>query len=70
MSLQYWETFTMSNLELAKKKLELKRVEYALDEMDVKILEREADIERIKSNKVAQDEAMERIKNEIKELEG
>ena len=60
----------MSNLALARKKLDLKRAEYALDEMELKILEREADIERIKQNKIVQDEAIEKIKQEIKELEG
>ena len=55
----------LSNLEKSRKKLELSRVKYALEEMEFKILEREADIERIKDNIKIQTEKIEELKGEI-----
>lgn len=56
------------NLELEKKKLEMRKVEVAKEEMLYKILEREADIERIKENIRVQDNRLAQIKEEIENL--
>ncbi len=57
------------NIELEKKKLERRKVETAKYEMEFKILERMADIERIKENMKRQDERMKTLDQEIKEME-
>lgn len=57
------------NLEAEKKKLELKKVETAKAEMEYKILERLADIERIKHNIANQEQAILNIKEELKDME-
>lgn len=57
------------NLELERKKLDFKKVETAKMEMEFKILERMADIERIKEQIVLQESALENIKNSILSLE-
>lgn len=54
---------TMNKLEEAKKKLEINKVRCAKEEMEVRILEREAEIERLKMNIEVQNE-------KLKELEG
>jgi len=58
------------NLELAKKKLDLKKMETSLDEYEYKVLERLADIERIKGNIEIQKKAIEKVKLEISDMEG
>ena len=55
----------LSKLELKKKKLELSRVKYAHEEMEVKILEREEDILRIKDNMKIQQARIEELEAEI-----
>lgn len=55
------------DIELARKKLELKKVETALAEMEFKKLERLADIERIERNMENQKQRIEELKNELKE---
>lgn len=59
----------MINLELAKKKLDLKKLETSLDEYEYKILEKQADIERIKGNMDKANEAIEKYKQEIADME-
>ena len=59
----------MINLELAKKKLDLKKLETSLDEYEYKILEKQADIERIKGNMGKAEEAIEKYKQEIIDME-
>lgn len=58
------------NLELEKKKLDLKKLETSRAEFEYKILERLADVERIKSNIAKQDEAIQKIKEELNIMEG
>lgn len=58
------------NLELEKKKLELRKVETAMYEMEYKILERMADIDRIKDNIENQKSTIDKLKEEISNLEG
>lgn len=55
------------DLEKEKKKLERKRVEMAKDEMEYKILERMADIERLKENIKIQEARMAELDRELKE---
>ena len=57
------------NLELEKKKLELKKVETSKAEFEYKILERLQDIERLKDNVANQDKAAHKIREEIKQME-
>lgn len=57
------------NLELEKKKLELRKVETAKHEMEYKVLERLADIDRIKENIQNQETTIEKIKKELMDLE-
>jgi hypothetical protein len=55
-------------LELKKKKVELMKVECAKAEMDMKIMESEENIQRLKDNMNTQDLRIETIKKEINEL--
>ena len=55
----------MIDLEKEKKKLELKRVRFARDEMDFRILERLSDIERLKENMKIQDERIAELELEL-----
>lgn len=57
------------NLELEKKKLDLKKLETSKLELEYKILERLADIDRIKTNVEKQEEQIIQIKENIKQLE-
>lgn len=57
------------NLELEKKKLELRKVETAMHENHFKILERQADIKRIEDNIEKQKETLNNLKDEIHSLE-
>lgn len=50
-------------LEEKKKELEIKRVALGVDELELRVLEREADIERLKENITIS-------KNKLKELKG
>jgi len=52
------------NLEHERKKMELKRVELARDEMQFKILQRKADIDRLANDIKVQNNRI----NELKEL--
>jgi hypothetical protein len=56
----------MIDLEKEKKKLELKRVIYMREEMEYKILERMAEIERLKDNLAAQDKRIGELEAELK----
>ena len=56
------------SLEIKKKEMELKRVLMAKDEFELRIAEREDEIERLKSQMLQQDEAAEKIKKEIEVL--
>ena len=55
-------------LELKKKKVELMKVECAKAEMDMKIMESEENIQRLRDNMSNQDLRIEALKEEIKEL--
>lgn len=57
------------NLELEKKKLDLRKLETSKAEFEYKVLERLADVERIKDSIAKQDEAIEKIKTEIHNME-
>lgn len=59
----------MSNLALEKKKLDLRKIETSKLEFEYKILERLADIDRIKKSIEEQNKAIEKIKNEIEAME-
>jgi peptidoglycan hydrolase CwlO-like protein len=59
----------MSNLALEKKKLDLRKIETSKLEFEYKILERLADIDRIKKSIEEQDKAIQKIKNEIEAME-
>jgi hypothetical protein len=54
-----------SEIEKRRKKLELARVIYAKEEMELKIMEREADIERIKENIKLQDKKIKELEKDI-----
>ena len=58
------------NLALEKKKLEIKKVETAMLEMEYKVLERLADIERLRENINNQENRIQAIEEEIKSTEG
>lgn len=58
------------NLELEKKKLDLKKLETSKLEFEYKILERLADVERIKESIAKQEEAIQKIQDEIANMEG
>jgi len=55
-------------LELKKKLVELMKVECAKAEMDMKIMEAEENIQRLKENMANQDARIDAIKQEIEEL--
>jgi polyhydroxyalkanoate synthesis regulator phasin len=55
-------------LELKKKKVELMKVECAKAEMDMKIMESEENIQRLRENMSNQDSRIEALKEEIKQL--
>lgn len=57
------------NLEIEKKKLDLKKLETAKLELEYKILERKADIDRIQSNIDKQDIAINSLIEQIKNME-
>jgi D-mannonate dehydratase len=57
------------NLELEKKKLDLRKLETSKAEFEYKVLERLADVQRIKDSIAKQDEAIEKIKAEINNME-
>lgn len=59
----------MNNLALEKKKLDLRKIETSKLEFEYKILERLADIDRIKESIKQQEIAIDKIKNEIEEME-
>lgn len=59
----------MINLNLERKKLELKKIETALAEMEFKKLERMKEIERIDENIEKQRLTINNIREDIKELE-
>lgn len=56
------------NLELEKKKLERKKVAIVIDELQFKIMEREADIARIKEQIGLQETRIEELNKEIADL--
>lgn len=58
----------MTKLELAKKEMELKRVILAKEEMHLKILERQEDIERIEKSIVVQEEKIVELKELLAEI--
>ena len=58
------------NIELERKKLELKRVEVAQADMEFTILERMADIQRLEKNIEKQKERVRELAHQIKEMEG
>ncbi len=53
------------SLEKERIKMQIKRVQLAADEMDLKILEREEEIERLKTNKKKQLETVSKLKEEL-----
>ena len=57
------------NLELERKKLEVKKVIMAKSEMEFRILERQADIERLKEEIVKQDKRVLELNDIIKEMD-
>lgn len=59
----------MNNLALEKKKLDLRKIETSKLEFEYKILERLADIDRIKESIKQQEQAIENIKKEIEAME-
>lgn len=58
------------NIELERKKLELDRVSMAKREMEFVILERLADIDRLKAQIEKQDLRVLELKEHIKQIEG
>ena len=57
----------MIDLNLERKKMELKKVEAALAEMEFKKLERMSDIKRIEKNILLQKEKIQQLKEELGE---
>lgn len=57
------------NLELEKKKLDLKKLETSKFELEYKILERLADIDRIKTSVEKQELAIQEIKKQLLTME-
>lgn len=55
----------MNKLEMAKKKVTLLKMQAAMADMSLKVMEKEIEIERIKKSLVTQDEAIEALKLEI-----
>lgn len=60
----------MNKINIAKKKLEMKKVAVAAEEMELKILEKEAEIERLNEQIIIQKSRVKELKEEIKSLEG
>ena len=58
------------NIELERKKLELKRVKMAQEEMEFNILERKADIERLSALVEKQEEKAIELEKLIQTMEG
>ena len=58
------------NIDLERKKLELVKVEAAKYELEFKIKERMADIQRIKENILIQDKKINELNSEIATMEG
>ncbi len=58
----------MSKVEIMKKELELKRVETAQFDMEIRILELHQDIERLQGHIKTQETKAEELKQEIKQL--
>lgn len=56
------------NLEVEKRKLNIKRCQVTIDELEYKILERMADIERIKTSIKEQEETINKINKQISEI--
>lgn len=54
------------NLENERKKIEIKRVTMARDEMVFKILQRQADIDRLNDQVLIQDDKIKELKSLIK----
>ena len=57
------------NLEVAKKRLDIKKLYTSIDEYEYKILEKMADIERVKGNIEKAKEAIEKYEQELKDME-
>lgn len=55
----------LSELDKARKSLELRKVETAKMEMEFRVLERQSEIERLKENILIQDIRIEELKQEI-----
>lgn len=58
----------MSKIELERKRLELKRVMMAQEEMEFNIMEREADIERLRMNIDLQKKKALEIAEQLKQM--
>lgn len=58
-----------TNLELEKKKLDLKKLETSKLELEYKILERKADIDRIRLSVEKQEIAIQEIKEQLLTME-
>lgn len=60
----------MNKLEFERKKMELKRVTMAKEELEFAIMERESDIERLRSNILIQEQKINELEEHIKSMEG
>lgn len=58
------------SLEIKKLELSKKRIQLGVDELEFRVLEREEDIERIKSNINISKEKLEEVTLQIAELKG
>lgn len=56
------------SLEIKKKELDLRRVETARFEMELRIAERQEEIQRLQANIKIQEEAEQKLKKEIQEM--
>ena len=56
-------------MEIKKIRVGIKKAESAKEELEFKVLERKADIERMEEHILLQDEIIEAKKNELKEME-
>ena len=59
----------MSKLKIMKLQLQYKKIECIKDEIEVKIMERLEDVERLEKQKIEQGDYLENINKQIKELE-